>query len=101
MVTTAKAKPPKENPPKSGPDKYGFTGKRKFAAAMYGRPQGATTAQVVAAGDKKYGKGNGYPMLNLLTAIDKKSKLWRKATSSTTSPTTGRTVLCYYIKARK
>ncbi len=101
MPTTSKTTP-KENPPKaSGIDKYGFakSGKRSFVAAMYGRKGGATTAQVIAATLTKYKKG--YPMLNLLTKLDKTSKTWRKATVNTVNNTTGRTVLAYAIVPRK
>ena len=101
-MPTPKQATPKENPPKAkGLDKYGLanSGKRAFAATLYGRKVGATTAQVKAATLKKYGKG--YPMLNMLSKLDKTSKTWRKATVNQVNNTTGRTVLAYAIVPRK
>lgn len=104
MATTAKAAKaakPKPLPTSKGVDKYGFakTGKRAFAATLYARTAGATTAQVKAATLVKYGKG--YPMLNMLRKLDKTSKAWAVQTTSTTNSTTGRPNTCYRIVARK
>ena len=81
-------------------DKYGFalSGKRAFAATLYGKKGGATTAAVKAATHAKYGKG--YPMLNMLRKLDSQSKKWQVVTTLVANKATGRTVKQYAIVAR-
>lgn len=104
MPTTQKATKPQAPKPlatSKGVDKFGFakTGKRAFAATLYSRKAGATTAQVKAATLAKYKKG--YPMLNMLRKLNATSKAWAVQTTSTNNPTTGRAVTVYRIVARK
>ncbi len=84
-----------------GIDKYGFSnsGKRAYAATLYGAKGGATTAAVKAATLKKYGKG--YPMLNMLRKLQSTSKAWQVVTTQVVSNSTGRNNTAYAIVARK
>jgi hypothetical protein len=83
-----------------GLDKFGFalSGKRSFAATLYAKKGGATTAAVKAATFTKYGKG--YPMLNMLRKLDSTSKKWCVVTTLVANKATGRTVKQYAIVAR-
>ncbi len=84
-----------------GIDKYGFSnsGKRAYAATLYGAKGGATTAAVKAATLAKYGKG--YPMLNMLRKLQSTSKVWQVVTTQAVNNTTGRNNTAYAIVARK
>ncbi len=101
--TTTKSAPATKSVPlakSKGVDKYNFqlAGKRSFAATLYGKAGGATTAAVKAATLKKYGKG--YPMLNMLRKLDSTSKAWRVVTTVVANKATGRSVKAYAIVAR-
>ncbi len=80
-------------------DKYGFqlSGKRAYAATLYGAKGGATTAAVKTATKAKYGVG--YPMLNMLRNLDSTSKQWQVLTTLVTNKVTGRSVKQYAIVA--
>ena len=97
----AKAAKPAPLATSKGVDKYGFSnsGKRAFAATLYGRKGGATTAQVKEKTYAKYGKG--YPMLNMLRKLQSNSKVWRVVTTQVVSNSTGRNNTAYAIVARK
>lgn len=99
--TNTKATPTATPMAKSkGVDKYNFqlSGKRAFAATLYGKAGGATTAAVKAATLAKYGKG--YPMLNMLRKLDSTSKKWQVVTTLVTNKATGRSTKAYAIVAR-
>ncbi len=101
LATTAKVAKPVPLATSKGVDKYGFanSGKRAFAATLYGRKGGATTAQVKAATLAKYKKG--YPMLNMLRKLQSTSKVWQVVTTQVVSNTSGRNNTAYAIVARK
>ena len=84
----------------TGTDKYGYqkSGKRSFAATLYGKKNGATTSEVKTATLKKYGKG--YPMLNMLRKLDGSSKAWKVTTTQVTNTTSGRENTKYAIVKR-
>ena len=84
----------------TGTDKYNFqkSGKRSFAATLYGKKGGATTEDVKEATLKKYKKS--YPMLNMLRKLDATSKKWKVETSQVTNKRTGRQNTKYAIVTR-
>ena len=105
LATTAnKATATKPKATGKGVDKYGFavgSSRAWVAENCYGKPGGATTAQVVAALDKVVPKlfPKSYPHLNMLTWLEKNSKAWTKGTTMVAGPS-GRIVTAYAIVAR-
>lgn len=85
----------------TGTDKYGFqkSGKRSYAATLYGKKGGMTTEDVKAATGKHF-KCAGYPMLNMLRKLDATSKKWKVETTQVTNKRTGRLNTKYAIVTR-